>query len=842
MCRLSTNLGPNFRTLSRVSWLCRLLIVGSILGCGRSPGPGERAAELSSRASAEFAKQTEATSRAAIALWEQAFAAWETLGDVAHQAEVAGSIGEVWDNLGDMTRARDWSLRAVELYRKAGDRHFEAEALCWTGVAEVHLGDYESAIARFEQARDLAKGYSDRAYAHALLDLGFVWQRKDAHARAAEYLGQARVIYERLGDTVQLGAVHNNLGYHYFLIGDAMRAELHHRHALVLRIANRLLLDQGWSWVNLGGVYLELGNDPERGLEAYERAIALWTAVGNRVGLPLAIDGRGRALRRLGRLDDARAAFTQAIEGYRSTNAPRGIAESSNNLGEVLAQLDRTAEARAAFTTAYDLAEPRPSDRARALVGLAQLDRTADDLAAARTRADEAVALLDGVRGNIIRDVQRASWVATVSGAYDLVVELALVAGDVERAFVAAERMRARTLVEALARAGHGGTESFLAGVASSSASLGPLSLVDQARSFLDDATALVLVRLGDRGSQAFVVRAKQAAQVVELPPRASIEAVALATYTSLSRASGVATVDELSAMIARPIARATLGAKRIVIVPDGGLHFLPFELMPDLADRELAYLPSLSTLPALRKHGRVAPVMELAVVADPLYAPDDARITTPHPPVTGPTLARLHWSKLEAEQVAATVPETRRVLLLGPDATVDKLRSAEVANARVVHIATHATADAMLPERSALQLSSVDATGRPIEGALPLAQIPSLRLRAELVVLSGCHTAGGALFRGEGIVGLTGGFLTAGARQVVASLWQVDDRATAELMGRFHAARAKGETTHAALDRARAAIRADPRWRAPYYWAAFVVYGDWRDDRGAEASRADRR
>jgi CHAT domain-containing protein len=566
--------------------------------------------------------------------------------------------------------------------------------------------------------------------------------------------------------------------------------------------------------------------------------------VGNRVGLPLAIDGRGLALRRLGRLEEARAAFEEAIEGYRASDAPRGIAESSNNLGEVLSRLGRTTEARTAFTTAYDLAAPRPSDRARALVGLAQLDRALGDLGAARARADEAITLLDGVRGNIIRDVQRASWAATVSGAYNLVVELALAAGDIERAFLAVERMRARTLVEALARAGHGGTEPS----ASQPDHATGAAMTEAARASLDDSTALVLLRLGDRGSQAFVLQARGRLQVLELPARALIEASAHSTHIALASPTETVRLDDLSAMIGSPIASATTGARRLVIVPDGALHFVPFELMPALEDRELAYLPSLSTLTALRVRARdaaggpAATAFELAIFADPLYAPDDPRVAMPHPPASGATLARLRWSKLEAERVAATVPAARRLLFLGPDATVDQLRSREVATARVVHIATHATADATLPERSALQLSSVDALGRPIESDLHLAQIQSLQWRAELVVLSGCHTAGGALFRGEGMIGLTGGFLTAGARQVVASLWQVDDQATAELMWRFHGARARGKTTYAALAEARDAIRSDPRWQAPYYWASFVVYGDWRDDRGGGVIPEERR
>jgi CHAT domain-containing protein len=125
--------------------------------------------------------------------------------------------------------------------------------------------------------------------------------------------------------------------------------------------------------------------------------------------------------------------------------------------------------------------------------------------------------------------------------------------------------------------------------------------------------------------------------------------------------------------------------------------------------------------------------------------------------------------------------------------------------------------------------LSLVDATGRPQEGFLTLADIQSLRLNAELVVLSACRTALGREIRGEGLIGLTRGFMSAGVPRIVASLWDVQDTSTAELMTRFYrGVFRQGQSPASALRAAQLATMRDARWAEPYYWAAFTLLGDW--------------
>ncbi|HSS75487.1 MAG TPA: CHAT domain-containing protein, partial [Thermoanaerobaculia bacterium] len=141
-----------------------------------------------------------------------------------------------------------------------------------------------------------------------------------------------------------------------------------------------------------------------------------------------------------------------------------------------------------------------------------------------------------------------------------------------------------------------------------------------------------------------------------------------------------------------------------------------------------------------------------------------------------------------------------------------------------------HGLVNDLYPELSALSLSTFDASGRPADGQLRAYEVSNLRLNADLVVLSACRTALGEEVGGEGLVGLTQGFLHAGAARLVVSLWDVSDLATSELMKHFYLALLHEKLSPAqALRKAQIALRQQDRWHAPYYWAGFVLQGEWK-------------
>jgi CHAT domain-containing protein len=237
-----------------------------------------------------------------------------------------------------------------------------------------------------------------------------------------------------------------------------------------------------------------------------------------------------------------------------------------------------------------------------------------------------------------------------------------------------------------------------------------------------------------------------------------------------------------------------------------------------------------------------------LAVFADPVFTVDDPRVAAarenrPAPaPIaqhanasrfvdgSGVALRRLRFSRQEAEEITRYANGSAKLQALDFAANRALATSAELSQYRIVHFATHGIINNDHPELSGIVLSLVDEKGRPQNGFLRLYDLYNLKLSADLVVLSACQTAFGKDVRGEGLISLTRGFMYAGTPRVVASLWQVDDRASAELMKRFYEGMlGRGLRPAAALRAAQVELLNDKRWSAPHYWAAFTIQGEWK-------------
>jgi CHAT domain-containing protein len=279
------------------------------------------------------------------------------------------------------------------------------------------------------------------------------------------------------------------------------------------------------------------------------------------------------------------------------------------------------------------------------------------------------------------------------------------------------------------------------------------------------------------------------------------------------------------------------------------------------MVHHEVTSIPSASTLAVLRRElqGRAPAEKVVAVFADPVFDKADERITVAssrnaggghhRAPAAGavekivaseleepgkssdevPALPRLPYTRQEAEAILALAPATGRKAALGFEANRTAAMSEDLSKYRIIHFATHSFLDSMHPELSGIALSMLDRQGRPQDGFLRSHEVFNLRLGAELVVLSGCRTGLGKEVRGEGLYGLTRGFMYAGSKRVLVSLWDVQDQATARLMTDFYRGLLgpKRPNTATALREAQIAIWRERRWQAPYYWAGFVLQGE---------------
>jgi tetratricopeptide (TPR) repeat protein len=359
-------------------------------------------------------------------------------------------------------------------------------------------------------------------------------------------------------------------------------------------------------------------------------------------------------------------------------------------------------------------------------------------------------------------------------------------------------------------------------------------------QSLLDDDEAVLEYWLGSRASYVWILT-RHSLRAFRLAPQTTIEqlgrklSVLLSTspeklqtqgFEALAHADAgaVAGVHEAAARLATEIIGPQVFKglpRRIAVIADGVLHSVPFGILPAEdghplgSAHEITYLPSITTLKWLRHSGSLhEPNASLAVFAAPIM--DDSM--TPLP-----------YSISEAEQVAAFLPKDRVWLAVGAEASRANTLAADWGRFTIVHFATHAIVDVNRPEISGIVLSSRGPDGHREDAMLRVNDIYNLDMPVDLVVLSGCETAAGRGIGSEGVISLSRAFFYAGAERVLASLWPVDDRAAAALMPEFYRALlVDHQSAAAALRIAQQHLARDSRWAAPYYWAGFVLQGDW--------------
>jgi CHAT domain-containing protein len=383
-----------------------------------------------------------------------------------------------------------------------------------------------------------------------------------------------------------------------------------------------------------------------------------------------------------------------------------------------------------------------------------------------------------------------------------------------------------------------------------------------------DDQTLLLEYNLGEKSSYAWTVTRDGFASY-ELPGGAKqINDAAQRVYELLQ--SGDTKQNEweqataaLSKMVLLPV-KNSLNKQRIIVVADGALNYIPFQSLPPspnnseplVAKFEVVNAPSASVLGQLRQETdrRQQRPQLLAAYGDAAFPSDFAQrkesngdhiaslqaaptdrwrhalrdIELKGDKFDPSSLQRLVYAELEVNNLRK-VTGAGSLIATGFDASREKLLSTDLTRFSILHFATHGIFDPKRPEYSGLFLSMIDRDGKDQNGFLGLQDIYNLHAPVDLVVLSACRTGLGKDVRGEGLIGLTRGFMYAGASSVVASLWKVDDEATAELMKEFYTNMVVRQLTPAAsLREAQNTIRKRPEWSSPHFWAAFTIQGEY--------------
>ncbi len=375
----------------------------------------------------------------------------------------------------------------------------------------------------------------------------------------------------------------------------------------------------------------------------------------------------------------------------------------------------------------------------------------------------------------------------------------------------------------------------------------------------LDPDTILLDYTLGERRSFLFVV-SPTSLRAYDLPARSDLIAAAEALRSAVVDApddpAGFRAASATLGDVLLGQAGDAIGGKRLVIVADAGLQarvpFAALTLPSNAADHskllveanELVVEPSTAALAALRRAvaGRPHPSGGVAIFADPVVSPDDARLPAAKPArdatagsvplaAAGGALSRLPATRDEADAILAHAKAGGARAWVGFDATREAAEDPALAGYRILHFALHGLTDTRTPALSGLVFSLFAPDGTPRDGYLRLADIFTLSLPVDLAVLSACQSGLGRDEGGEGLVGLSRGFLYAGAARLVTSLWDVNDASTAVLMARFYVGMLgpRALPPAAALRAAQREMLATGSWTAPLHWAAFTVQGEWR-------------
>jgi CHAT domain-containing protein/tetratricopeptide (TPR) repeat protein len=837
---------------------------------------GDRAKEAASLGNVAFAYDTAGEKQKALDTYEKALEMTRSVVDPRKEAELLSNIGVVYNSIDDNERALDYFDQALRLLRKVADRSGEATTLNNIGAVYDRIGEWQKALEYYGQSLALTRTIGERRTEGVILDnIGAVYESMDDHTKALDYHNQSITIAKDVGDKATLATALRNVGIAERALGDNPKAIEHLNQALenARAVGNPRLI--GSALNNLGETVL-LSGDKQKAIGYYTESLPLWRSAGDLTGEAGTLYGIARAERDLGNLAQSRARIEAALAIVESLRVRyKRQALRASYFASVQKYYDFYIDLlmrlnRARRSDGNDAVALEANERARAR-GL--LDMLTEAHADIRQGAD--AALLDRERWLQQKISARAEW------------QMQLAAGKQSRELLSAASKEIDTLTTQLQE-----LEAQIRASSPRYAALTqprPLNLKQIQQGVLDSETVLLEYSLGEERSYLWVV-SKTSVTTYELPKRADVDKAAREVYSLITKPNQQArsadqrrglrvarapgddrnlqeAMIELSRMVLAP-AGAQLGSKRLLVVADGALQYIPFAALsahatsyrPLIVEHEVISLPSASTLGVLREElsGRKSAPRTLAVLADPVFEATDERIRKPQTnqksqpsssitqrglsiklqkaaSETGVTsgglaIPRLPGTRQEAEKILALAPVAERKEATDFAASKITATSDELGQYRFVHFATHGFLDSANPELSGLVLSLVNEQGAPQDGFLRAHEIYNLKLPADLVVLSACQTGLGKEIRGEGLVGLTRGFMYAGAARVVVSLWSVDDEATSMLMANFYSRMLKDRMpAAAALRAAQIEMLKQPKWQAPYYWAAFVLQGEWK-------------
>lgn len=807
-----------------------------------------------------------------IDLYKQALEIQRAIHFEVGEANTLGNLGGWYSLLGRFNEAIPYYQQALEIDQRLKAKRQAGLDLGNIGLCQIGLGQLDEALPTFDRALDLAResgAQKDEADWHKGKGTAYVNLGKFDLAR--EEYRDAIEIYERAGLNQQLIEGLEDDGNLHEQLGDAASAEKDFRRAMEL--SRSIGHPRGVTDCLMALGDLEWRRKRfEQASALYQEAAARAKDAGDRGAMAASLVSLALVFRDQGRLDDALQRAQQALEIARQTGAELTQALALFALGEVSRKKNDDPKATEQYSAGMDIARKRSNTEMEWQLAygkgqaLESSGRDEDALAAYQ----QAVGIIEGVRDQLREERFQAGYIEDRYQVYVAVVRLLLKMGKTGQAFQFSEKLRARSFLDLLDRnqaPASSPAEADLRArirqlqraieqeeskppperrsekVAAFSSELSAAerdyqSLLDDLRSTrsqfaaahslavpgtqeiqaqLDAHSALVEYIVGDNALSIFVLT-PNVLHALSVPVKASDLQAKVELFRSLiaheNKKDWIKPGESLDGLLIAPIQKEgwLAGITKIILVPNGVLHYLPFAALPQPARPDLHFLVQdyvVNYLPA----------------ASALVYTKDTQDPKGDLLALAPASSRLRFTPQEARSVGNLYPD-HSLVLIGAGATKHAFEL-QANGFRIIHLAAHGFFDRLNPMFSGVELEA----DKQDDGRLEVYEILRLHLHSRLVTLSACETAMGSGYFsdypvGDDIVGLTRAFMYAGSASVLASLWEVNDRSTLEFMRSFYGhLQTAGEA--AALRQAQLAmVESHGRFSQPYFWAPFVLVG----------------
>lgn len=846
----------------------------------------------------------------ALAMYEKALPFFEKTSEPVGQGNVYWRRGDIYFRTGDSAQALAMYEKALPFYEKADDSKGQGNVYFRRGEIYFIAGDNGQALAMYEKALPFYEKVDDPVGQGIIcLRRGDLYFYTGDTARALAMYEKALPFFEKTQNLFGQGNLYKARGDIYFYAGDTGQALAMYEKALPFFEKVDDPVGQGNVYLSRGDLYLTTG-DNTRALAMYEKALPFFEKTENPYGQGNLYLSRGDIYRDTGDNAQALAMYEKALSFFEKANDPRGEGDVCKNRGDLYFHAGDKGQALAMYEKAmwYFMRGGDPAGQGDVLIAKSEVYARQGRKAEALSGYEQALGLLEKVRRQTGIEELKRSYLEKVYDSYDSAAQFMLASGYRDKAFRVAESMKARLFLDRLAeglvdlekgiapelKQRRDGLESRLGALRTQRkeaygerspeaekllADLG--AQIDAAEKELDEirteirlknplyasveyseivsvpevrekilrpGEALVEYYLGERDAWCFVL-SRKAFDVVKLPAAATEIRDTVGRCVARRQAREALRLYEV---LIAPI-ESRLKGKSLIIVPDGALARLPFELLQKKVHgsprflielHPVAYTQSATVLAFYRtRYHREGTSDSFIGFGDPVYDYESYSADKPErgAAVAGDTLAasaarrglehaglgltRLPGSGAEVAAIGSLFTGAGKsgTTLLRADAREEHVKEPGMSGYRYIHLAAHGILD---DTWQAIALAQVP--GASEDGMLTLGEIMNLRFDASLVVLSACRTGLGKISRGEGVTGLTRAVMYAGSPAALVSLWSVSDEGTRELMTRFYGSMLRDHLAPGeALRRAKLEMIADPKWRDPFLWAAFVLYGE---------------